>query len=304
MKRNTSVFVVILIMFAVSFFTSCGQGSTSNQEGERETINTFVFPEAPENNTSGNYAARIDFSNSSEGYVMIKYEGSSSKAKVQISGPEDTDYLYTLNGNDYEAFPLSGGSGAYHIEVLERVNGDLYALVFSDDINVELKDEFRPFLYPNQYSWYTKNSKTISLGKELSDKSSDDIGYVENVYAYVTRHIDYDTQLAEYIPVDYIPDVDNTLSSGKGVCFDYASLMTALLRSQGIPTKLEVGYSGTAYHAWISVYLKEKGWVDNIIEFDGQNWSIMDPTLAAESSSSSVKKYVGDGSNYMVKYHY
>ena len=79
------------------------------------------------------------------------------------------------------------------------------------------------------------------------------------------------------------------------LAFDYASLMTRLLRSQHIPTKLEVGYSGEAYHAWISVYLDEVGWVDNIIEFDGKDWSLMDPTLAS-NSADSVKKYIGDGS--------
>ncbi|MBQ1472846.1 MAG: transglutaminase domain-containing protein, partial [Lachnospiraceae bacterium] len=95
-------------------------------------------------------------------------------------------------------------------------------------------------------------------------------------------------------------------ASKKGICFDYASLMSALLRSQQVPTKLVVGYSGTAYHAWISVYISEIGWVDNIIEFDGSNWSLMDPTLAANkaNSSSAVKEYVGDGSNYTVKYNY
>ena len=102
----------------------------------------------------------------------------------------------------------------------------------------------------------------------------------------------------------YIPDIDATMQTRKGICFDYASLMSALLRSQGIPTKLVVGYSGTAYHAWISVYLDEAGWVDNIIEFDGKDWSLMDPTLAANNDEDSVKKYVGDGSNYIVKYSY
>ena len=80
--------------------------------------------------------------------------------------------------------------------------------------------------------------------------------------------------------------------------------MSAMLRSQGIPTKLVVGYSGDAYHAWISVYLKETGWVDKIIEFNGKSWTLMDPTLAASNSRSSVQKYIGDGSNYTVKYSY
>ena len=46
------------------------------------------------------------------------------------------------------------------------------------------------------------------------------------------------------------------------------------------------------------------GWVDNIIEFDGTNWSLMDPTLGASNNKKSVEKYIGDGSNYVVKYSY
>ena len=80
--------------------------------------------------------------------------------------------------------------------------------------------------------------------------------------------------------------------------------MAALLRAQGVPTKLVVGYSGQAYHAWISVYTKETGWVDDIIEFDGNSWSLMDPTLASSNDKNSVKEYVGNGSNYTAKYFY
>jgi transglutaminase-like putative cysteine protease len=169
---------------------------------------------------------------------------------------------------------------------------------------VTITDEFTPFLYPNLYCWYTGDSKAVQYGMELSDESTDDLDYVERVYHYVTENIVYDTELAANAPLDYLPDIDATMDSGKGICFDYAALMTAMLRSQGIPTKLEVGYSGQVYHAWISVYLEEKGWVDNIISFDGNSWSLMDPTLAASNSASSVKKYVGDGSNYTVKYYY
>jgi transglutaminase-like putative cysteine protease len=180
----------------------------------------------------------------------------------------------------------------------------MYALAFSQDVDVKLADEFKPFLYPNQYVWFESNSKAVELAYELSEQSSDDLDFVGRVYEYVTTNITYDTAKAEEVLIDYLPDIDEVLASGTGICFDYASLMAAMLRCQGIPTKLEVGYSGTAYHSWISVYLEEVGWVDNIISFDGQNWSLMDPTLAASNNSQSVKDYIGDGSNYTVKYSY
>ena len=127
---------------------------------------------------------------------------------------------------------------------------------------------------------------------------------VTQIYNFVIKNISYDKKKAENVPYGYTPDPDETLDTGKGICFDYAALMSAMLRSQRIPTKLEVGYSGDVYHAWISCYVDEIGWGDNIIEFDGKNWSIMDPTLAANNSASDVKKYVENGKNYVTKYTY
>ena len=100
----------------------------------------------------------------------------------------------------------------------------------------------------------------------------------------------------------YLPVVDETLESGKGICFDYAALTAAMLRSQNIPTRLEIGYAGKAYHAWVSVYTEETGWIDRLIEFTGA-WTRMDPTFASSNdSSAAVLKYIGDGSNYNVQY--
>ena len=43
---------------------------------------------------------------------------------------------------------------------------------------------------------------------------------------------------------------------------------------------------------------------DNIIYFDGYDWKLMDPTFGASSDSKKLKKFIGDGSNYQVKYIY
>ena len=80
--------------------------------------------------------------------------------------------------------------------------------------------------------------------------------------------------------------------------------MGAMLRSQGIPTRLEIGYAGTEYHAWISVYVPDVGWIDNIIQFDGTRWTLMDPTLGSYASKNIVKKYLEDNTYYQLKYKY
>lgn len=303
------LFFACLLCFMLPFFLSgCGDGPKEGAnavEGEHRTTQTdFLLPSADGDVTHEENHVKIDASHTDEGYIMVSYSGDADAARVQITDPSDTVYSYTLPLKEMATFPLSGGNGNYKIDVLEHAYDDLYALGCSWSVDVQISDEFKPFLYPNQYCWYTKDSQAVQYGIELSNASSNDLDYVEKVYNYVTTSITYDTELAKNVPTDYIPDIDRTMEKGTGICFDYASLMTAMLRSQKIPTKLEVGYSGQAYHAWISVYLKESGWVDNIISFDGNSWSLMDPTLAASNSASSVKKYVGDGSNYTVKYNY
>ena len=280
-----------------------GSGSDADSSGQkRADAYASLVPTASGETCYGDDSVSIDASNISDGYVMVRYTGRSEKAKAQITIPDGTVYTYTIKGSDYNTFPLTGGNGDYTLKVYEWVVDNSYALAFSKDLSVSLSNEFKPFLYPNQYVWFTGDSQVVALGRELSDQSADDLDYVQNSYYYVIRNISYDNDKAENTPTDYVPDIDTILEEKKGICFDYASLMAALLRSQSIPTKLEVGYSGEAYHAWISVYLT--GWVDNIIEFDGKDWVLMDPTLAANNSSKAVAKYIGDGSKYTVKYSY
>ena len=51
--------------------------------------------------------------------------------------------------------------------------------------------------------------------------------------------------------------------------------------------------------------MNEKGWVDNIIQFDGKSWELMDPTLAANSDNKEdVKEYIGNGEHYVLQYSY
>lgn len=308
-KAKQAVLFILCAVFCFTMamgLTGCGGsgGSSSSGGGSRGSTTDFLVPEASGKTVYGGGSITVDASNTSDGYIMVKYTGSASKIKIQVTGSDGETYTYTSTNSDYQTFPLTTGSGSYKIDVLENVSGDMYTLSLSQKIDVTIEDEFKPFLMPNQYVWYASGMKAMDKGVELSEQSSDDLNFVENVYHYVIDNIEYDTAKASNVPLDYIPVIDETLDTGKGICFDYASLMASLLRSQKVPTKLVVGYSGSAYHAWISVYTEETGWVDDVIEFDGENWSLMDPTLASSNDESAVKEYVGNGSNYIVKYNY
>ena len=298
--------VPFLFLILVLTFSGCSKKGSSEASSSFTPGETHVLvPQADGSNTIGGDPLLLDLSHTDQGYFIGTMSGDGGKINIQLIGPDNVTYKYFIEEADSPTvFPFTAGSGSYTLMAFQNISEDQYASLFSQVIDVELTNDFLPFLYPNQYVWFTKDSKAVKKGQALSDDSADDLDYVQQVYHYVIENITYDKQKAETVASGYIPDPDATMESGTGICFDYASLMTALLRSQHIPTKLEVGYSGEAYHAWISVYLHEVGWVDNIIEFDGKDWSLMDPTLAASNSASSVKKYIGDGSNYTVKYSY
>jgi transglutaminase-like putative cysteine protease len=247
----------------------------------------------------------IDASNISQGYVMVKYQGSREKIKVQIS-KGSTTYTYNLNAEDrYEVFPLSEGNGTYSIKVFENLNGNQYAQVASQDINASMSDPYAPFLYPNQYINFNSSSACVAKAGQLAAGASDDLAIVSSIFDYVVNNTAYDYAKANSVQSGYLPNPDSTLASHTGICFDYASLMVAMLRSQNIPTKLVIGYTGDIYHAWASVYIRGQGWLDNAIYFDGQNWSLADPTfMSTGANSDEAKAYVGNAANYQAKYSY
>lgn len=249
--------------------------------------------------------ARIDYSNTQDGYVMVQYTASTDKRlKAQVKGPSTT-YTYNLTAGKWETFPLSDGNGSYQIVVYENVSGTKYATVLTASCTVALADEFAPFLRPNQYVDYANAPNTVAKAAELTASLTEPLGKVKAVYDFVVANITYDKQLAASVQSGYLPSLDTVLAKKTGICFDYAALMTGMLRSQEVPCKLVVGYAGTAYHAWISVWSEETGWIDGVIYFDGTSWQRMDPTFASTGNqSASVMQYIGDGKNYTVKYLY
>lgn len=265
----------------------------------------ILKPEASGTATEKNDKAIIDYSHTEDGYVMVQYKAQTEKKlKAQVKGPTTT-YTYTIQQGEWETFPLSDGNGSYQVTVFENVESKKYAAVAAVSLTVEMKDEFAPFLRPNQYVDYADAKETLLLAATLVQGKKTELEKVEAVYDYVVNNISYDTELAATVKSGYLPELDKVLETKKGICFDYAALMTGMLRSQSVPCKLVVGYAGETYHAWISVYTEKDGWIDNAIYFDGTAWKRMDPTFASSANQSeAILKYIGDGSNYTEKYIY
>lgn len=232
---------------------------------------------------------------------MVKYSGD-GRIKMQLTHDDQEPYTYDLpTSGVFQTFPLTSGNGHYTLNIYRNISGDKYAFVDGASFDVILKNEFTPFLHPSQYVDYTEETAAVAHSEVLAQGASDDLDVVKRIYYYVVNNIVYDMDKAKNVPSSYLPDLDDTLHTKRGICFDYAALMTAMLRVQRIPTRLVIGYAGKDYHAWISVYTPETGWIDGIIHFDGKNWVLMDPTFAA---GRGLADYIGDGSNYNALFYY
>ncbi|MBD5133267.1 MAG: transglutaminase domain-containing protein [Clostridiales bacterium] len=272
-------------------------------------LSTMLLPEASGTKVEKNSRATIDYSNIKDGYVMVKCSSTGKKLMVQVFGPSyatnETKYTYNLNGGEWTTFPLSDGNGSYKVTVYENTSGKSYAALLSASFNVTMEDEFAPFLRPNQYVDYANAPKAVAKAAELAGSETDALKLVEIVYDYVVKNLTYDKKLATTVKSGYLPVLDDVLAKKTGICFDYASLMTGMLRSLGVPCKLVVGYAGTSYHAWINVWSEETGWVNGAVYFDGVAWQRMDPTFASSGNqSAAIMKYIGNGKNYNPMYLY
>ena len=315
MASNRLISISIIMLLAFSSM-ACGDKAIPVQAdpanyveptgtGSRDNTSVCMEPVASGTETIGNELVTIDISNSSEGYIMVEYFGDCSKVKLQITCPNTTTYTYNLSSAaGMEVFPLTKDSGSYKLSVFENIEGTQYSTIFSEDTEVNIVNQMGPYLYPNQYVNFTSDSPCVDKAKALATPCNNDLEVVSNIYNHVINTITYDYQKAETVQSGYLPNPDETLSTHTGICLDYASLMASMLRSQRIPTHMEVGYAGEVYHAWISTYIEDIGWVNGIIQFDGSSWSLMDPTFASSADAKELKKFIGDGSNYSVKYIY
>lgn len=307
------LFFLIFLCAFCCFLSGCSGNNdiakataSEDKEDYRPWTRTCHLPCADGTTLLGAEPLCIDVSNASQGYALVKYTGEADKVNIQIDTPDGNNYKYFIEEKDeYIPIAFTSGNGTYIVSAFEHIGGDQYVSLFSEIVDVTLENDFLPYLYPNQYVNFTADSKTVKKAAEITKDASTDLELLTTVYHYVISHIVYDDKKAATVEIGYLPDIDETLETGTGICFDYAAVMAAMLRSQGVPCKMAIGYSSDVKHAWIDVYIEGQGWVDKAIEFNGEEWKLLDPTFASyNEDDETVKEYIGDGANYILQYNH
>lgn len=252
----------------------------------------------------GNENVKLDLSSVSLGYVGLSVKAG-SRVKMQVT-KDGQKYNYDVPSDGTPIiFPLQCGDGSYDFFVGEQVEAGKYAALYTTQTEVTLQDEFQPFLRPSAYVDYNQESKCVLKAAELAQQAGDALGVVEAVFEYICDTVTYDKEKAKELQgkSGYMPVLDETLESGKGICFDYAALAAGMLRSQGIPTKMVFGNVSPddVYHAWNMFYTDQTGWVTVKYEVKAGEWNRLDLTFSANGADAD---FIGDGSNYADVYYY
>ena len=80
-----------------------------------------------------------------------------------------------------------------------------------------------------KYVNFTADSLPVAKAEELADGASSDLYIISSVYNYIITHFTYDYSKASSVTSGYLPDIDEVFTSEKGICFDYAAVMTFLM---------------------------------------------------------------------------
>ena len=159
----------------------------------------------------------------------------------------------------------------------ETVNDELVKSMklvgYSDSSISDLETEYREFAYDTYLTVSASERQYFLDYAEANNLSVDSINDICNIPAVIQEDHTYNETAA-----DYPTGVDNVIyfmeTAKEGVCQHFASALTLLYRSLGLPARYVVGYLGESTgsnqvcevtsrnaHAWTEVYIDRVGWM-------------------------------------------
>ena len=243
MRRFGSYRVVFVLLVSTMLLLAFGAVAYASSEDA-------VWPESSGTNIQSDGKLVIDASHIEQGYVMCCVSAPTDhglKIRVVYNGAQLT---YDLdNEGDYEVFPLQLGSGNYEFALFENVKGSKYSAEGKVVLSAQLTDENAAFLVPNQYVDYVRTTNAVLKSDELSSQGD----VYKAVCDFMASEFSYDFVRQKAIASSgqfLLPEIDECFDARSGVCQDLSAIMVCMLRVQGIPAKLMIGYADQYYHAW------------------------------------------------------
>jgi transglutaminase-like putative cysteine protease len=188
--------------------------------------------------------------------------------------PVTAEVIYTTPGSDFATV-----SAVQARNTLEA--GDVYgvtsAVSIADEFSLRQAGTSYPAWVTDHYLGLPPNitTRTRDLAAEIAAEAENPYDAARAVETYLRESIAYNEAVQpppeDAEPVDYV-----LFESQEGYCTYYASAMTVMLRSLGIPARMVAGFSQGTFdpdlngfvvlesdaHTWVQVYFPQYGWID------------------------------------------
>jgi hypothetical protein len=131
--------------------------------------------------------------------------------------------------------------------------------------------------------WEVNDSYIQSEAKGIIGDNKFLLDIIKADYAYVNKKLEYDQSKAS--STNERIGAKAALQGGGSVCMEYADVMVALLRAQGIPARAALGYANLTTledssegsnirHQWVQVWVPDYGWLSIDPTYESLNMSI------------------------------
>ena len=232
--------------------------------------------------------------------ISISYKVNNAKGvlEVSVSGAKNDIALMLLKGSKTENFrlkssekafiPLNMGEGNYAFKVLMFIEGKTAIHLWETILSVKFDFEQAPYLSSSIIVNWTDEMALVEKAKSLIVQN--DPGETAlAICRFISERYTYNSSVKSQ-PAFYIPDLIKIYEGRTGICYDYATLCTAMCRAVGVPTQLVMGYSPyvgmNVYHAWCLVQINGKWLMVDPVYSMGRESIFLDP-----SNSLVVNQY-------------
>lgn len=203
---------------------------------------------------------------------FINYKINDEKASYNID--DLSNLSYTVNKKE-----LNGTNFSYESIIEATVNVVKYNV---DESKIKLVQR-----YPSDVEVFLEPSLGIQSDSEVfKEIASSIIGDETNPFKKAKLIFDYTYTVMNYDESTGNKTALDAVNTKIGVCTDYARLMVAILRAEGIPSRTISGFKIPTHldevdlnkeeynHMWVEFYLEEYGWIpaDPTISFSNEKF--------------------------------
>ena len=190
------------------------------------------------------------------------YELSAIKVAQRLKNPRELSYLKVLFDQTPSPMSVNGPRQSLTGRVL-TVTKETPPFNASYTLPYEGKEDSVIYSLRPEMLIQSDDPEIISLARGIVKETADPFCAAQKIMEWVFENV-------EKVPVVSIPDAKEIVTHKKGDCNEHATILTALLRAVGIPTRIVVGLvykdGKFYYHAWNEAYMNRWVSMDAILK--------------------------------------